>query len=254
MFRLAVGQVGAALEPAARLEWVAQILQDLDADMLVLPELFACGYNVGDALKSRAEAADGPMSVAIGKLAQEHDIAIHYGYVEGADGVLFNSAQCISREGKMLGHHRKLMIPPGFEAAYFATGSETHTFEYRGVRFGMLICYDVEFPEAARRVAAQGVDVILVPTALGADWGWVAQTMVPTRGFENGVYLAYANSAGVENGMAFLGESFIGAPDGEVLVRAGGAAQVIVAQIDPERVSAAQKRLPYLREYQRLAL
>ena len=254
MFRLAVGQVDAGLDPAARMDWLAKILRGLDADMLVLPELFATGYNVGDALKSRAEAADGVSAVAIAKLAQEHDIAIHYGYVEAADGVFFNSAQCISPAGQVLGHHRKLMIPPGFEAEYFATGSETQTFEHCGVRFGMLICYDVEFPEAARRVAAQGVDVILVPTALSSDWGWVARTMVPTRGFENGVYLAYANSAGVENGMAFLGESFIGAPDGEVLVRAGGAAQVIVAQIDPERVKTAQKRLPYLREFQRLAL
>jgi predicted amidohydrolase len=254
MFRLAVGQVDAGLDPAARMDWLAQILPSLDADLLVLPELFATGYNVGDALKSRGEATDGVSAIAIGDLAQEFDIAIHYGYVEAADGVLFNSAQCISPAGQVLGRHRKLMIPPGFEAEYFATGSETQTFEYRGVRFGMLICYDVEFPEAARRVAAQGVDVILVPTALGADWGWVAQTMVPTRGFENGVYLAYANSAGVENGMAFLGESFVGSPDGEVLVRAGGAAQVIVAQIDPERVKKAQKRLPYLREFQRLAL
>lgn len=212
--------------------------------MLVLSELFACGYNVGDALKSRAEAADGVSAVANGKLAQAHDIAIHYGYVEAADGVFFNSAQCISSDGRTRGHHRKLMIPTGFEAAYFSTGSETQTFEYRGVRFGMLICYDVEFPEAARRVAALGVDVILVPTALGSDWGWVARTMVPTRGFENGVYLAYANSAGVKNGIAFLGESFIGAPDGEVMARAGGAAQVIVTQIDLMRVKTTQKRLP----------
>lgn len=115
----------------------------------------------------------------------------------------------------------------------------------RGLRISTLICYDAEFPETARHVAAMGAQLILVPTALGAQWGWVGRTMTPARGYENGVFLAYANHAGQENGMAFLGESFISAPDGQELARAGAGPEILVAEIDPARGAAAQRRLPY---------
>ena len=248
MFRLAVAQVDGALGPAARLDWLAEVLAGLEADMLVLPELFACGYNVGDALRARAEPAEGPVAEKVARLAQAHGVAVHYGYAEAADGVVYNAAQCFGPDGARLGHHRKLAIPPGMEEGYFTPGAGCSTFDFKGLRFGMLICYDVEFPEAVRHVAGLGAQVVLAPTALGAQWEWVAQTLVPARGFENGVYLAYANSAGAENGMAFLGQSFIGAPDGVVLARAGGSAEVIVADVDAARVAAAQARLPYLRD------
>lgn len=127
-------------------------------------------------------------------------------------------------------------------------------FRFRGLTFATLICYEIEFCETARHVAGQGAEVILVPTALGAQWGWVARQMVPTRAFENGVFLAYANHAGSEAGLDYLGESFIAAPDGEELARAGGAPGLIVADIARARVGAAQRRLPYLQDRSRLVL
>ena len=143
---------------------------------------------------------------------------------------------------------RKLAIPPGFERAHFTPGQGCTLFTYRDVRIATLICYDAEFPETARYVASLGAELILAPTALGAQWEWVAQRMIPTRAYENGVYLAYANSAGVENGMPFLGQSFIATPDGHELVRAGAQPEVIYGTLQLDKVSAAQTRLPYLRD------
>jgi 5-aminopentanamidase len=94
--------------------------------------------------------------------------------------------------------------------------------------------------------------LILVPTALGADWSWVARSMIPTRAYENGVYLAYANSAGTEHGMAFLGASVIANPDGTEAARAGQHPELLHALLDPARVTAAQTRLPYLVDRQAL--
>ncbi|MEO0760555.1 MAG: nitrilase-related carbon-nitrogen hydrolase, partial [Pseudomonadota bacterium] len=74
------------------------------------------------------------------------------------------------------------------------------------------------------------------------------------RAFENGVFLAYANHAGTENGLHYLGESVIAAPDGEELVRASDAPGTIMADLTMHRVAAAQARLPYLKDCQRLAL
>lgn len=248
--RLAVGQSPAELSSVAeRLAWLQDQLPDVvshAADLLVLPELFATGYNIGDQVAARAEPADGAIAATIAELARSHGLAIHYGFAE-RDGVeLFNAAQCFGPNGQRLGFHRKLALPPGFERDHFLPGQGSELFTFRGVRIATLVCYDAEFPETARHVASLGAEVILVPTALGAEWDWVAQRMIPTRAYENGVFLAYANSAGVENGLAFLGRSFIAAPDGQELARAGNAPEIIHATLELDRVAAAQARLPYL--------
>ena len=150
--------------------------------------------------------------------------------------------------GMRLGGHRKLAIPPGFEADHFKRGEGCSLFIYKGLQIATLICYDAEFPETARHVASMGAELILVPTALGAQWDWVSKTMVPTRAYENGVFLAYANSAGTENGMGFLGQSFIAAPNGKELARAGASPELIYAELKREQVTKAQSRLPYLND------
>ncbi|WP_371227314.1 carbon-nitrogen hydrolase family protein [Roseovarius sp. 2305UL8-3] len=249
-FRLAVGQSPAALSTSqARLDWLTGILPEVarqGADLLLLPELFATGYHIGDLIAERAEPADGPLALAIASLAKAHSVAIHYGFVESDRDAIFNSAQCFGPDGTVLGGHRKLGVPPGFERDYFTAGNGCTLFTYRDVRIATLICYDIEFPETARHVAGLGAELILAPTALGAQWEWVAQRMVPTRAYENGVFLAYANSAGIENGLEFLGQSFVAAPDGHELARAGAASEVIYATLDLDKVAAAQARLPYL--------
>ncbi|MFK7868900.1 MAG: carbon-nitrogen hydrolase family protein [Roseobacter sp.] len=248
--RLAVGQSPAHLATTSeRMTWLSDVLPGAasqGAEVLLLPELFATGYNIGDQLAARAEPADGAIAQRIAAIAKEHGIAIHYGYPETDGGRIFNAAQCFAPDGTALGGHRKLVIPPGFERDCFAAGENCALFTYRNVRIATLICYDAEFPEAARHVASLGAELILVPTALSAQWEWVARTMIPCRAYENGVFLAYANSAGVENGMEFLGQSFIAAPNGQELARAGAQPEVIHATLDLDQVSAAQKRLPYL--------
>ena len=250
MFRLAVAQSPAELaSPNDRLDWLGAALPDLrrrGVDLLLLPELFATGYNIGGASRARAERADGPFAAEIAALARAHELAIHYGYAEAAAGRTYNSAQCFGPDGARLGGHRKLILPPGFEADHFAPGVGCELIAYRGLKIATLICYDLEFPEAARHVAARGADLILAPTALGAQWGWVARTLIPARGYENGVFLAYANHAGAENGIDYLGASFIGAPDGAELARAGAGPEMLIADLDVARVRAAQARLPYL--------
>ncbi|MTI02171.1 carbon-nitrogen hydrolase family protein [Roseibium sp. RKSG952] len=249
-FRLAVGQSPAELATVKdRLDWLSGVMPAVaaeDADLLVLPELFASGYKIGEQVATRAEPADGPIAQAIAALSKTHGVAIHYGFPEVDGEVIFNAAQCIGPDGARLGGHRKLAIPPGFEGDHFTPGRGCTLFSYRGVRIATLICYDAEFPETARHVASMGAELVLVPTALGAQWEWVAQRMIPTRAYENGVFLAYANSAGSEHGMTFLGQSFIATPDGRELARANTQAQIIYGTLQLDKVSAAQARLPYL--------
>ena len=257
-FHLAVAQSPAGLAgSSARLDWLEHQLNAHAAakfDMLVLPELFACGYNIGDEVVAVAEPANGPIAMQISKLARRYNLAIHYGFAERDADKLYNAAQIFGPDGTCYGRHRKLILPPGFESSYFTTGRHIDLFDYGGLTFATLICYDAEFPELARHAAMRGADVILVPTALGHQWGWVAHQMIPTRGFENGVFLAYANHAGREDGLSYLGASFIAAPDGEILVRAGAVPDIIAAPIEKGQVTAAKKRLPYHQDVGKIQL
>lgn len=255
---LAVMQSPAALQgTAARLTWLDQQLAQHKAagfDLVLLPELFACGYHIGADVVAAAEAADGSVARQVAGLAQRYNLAIHYGFAERDGSNLYNAAQAFGADGSRLGGHRKLILPPGYESTYFSTGTKIDLFHYGGLSIATLICYDAEFPELVRRAACLGADLILVPTALGEQWGWVAHSMMPTRGYENGVFLAYANHAGLENGLSYLGASFIGAPNGRVLARAGAAPEVISAYLDRAMVSAAQTRLPYHADLDKIQL
>ena len=109
-----------------------------------------------------------------------------------------------------------------------------------------MICYDPEFVETVRHVAAQGADLVLVPTALGTDWDWVAEKMMPARAFENGFFFAYANGVGMQGEMTFLGKSVIAGPAGTKLARAGSDPEILHAALDLPLVAKGQSRLPYL--------
>ena len=206
------------------------------------------GYNIGEAIGQLAEASDGPFALKVAALARDTQTAICYGYPERAGDEVFSAAACFGPDGALLANHRKLVIPPGFELNHFAAGAGTTLFTLGGVRLAVLICYDAEFPEAVRHAALAGAQCMLVPTALRDVWGVVANRVMPARAFENGVYLVYCNHAGREGDLAYLGASCIASPMGEDLARAGSGEQVIVAEIDPQKVATAQARLPYFHD------
>lgn len=245
VYQCAVG----GLDTAARLAALRRALdrtETAEADIVICPELYMSGYNIGAAIERRAEAVDGPFAIAVAELARERGQAILYGYPEIARGRLYNSAACFGPDGKLLANHRKLALPPGMETKYFQTGESLTLFSLGEFRIALLVCYDAEFPELVRRVAIAGAQAVLVPTALKDCWATVAHRMMPTRAFENGIYLVYANHAGRESDITYLGASCIIAPDGDELVRAGADEEMLLASLDIRQVGQARARLPYL--------
>jgi len=222
-------------------------------DLVVCPELFASGYNVGDKLIACAETENGPSYQAFAALARQHDTAFCYGYPQRSGDKIYNAAAFIGADGELLANHRKQLNSPGsFEEDYFTPGIGTTALHYGGINIAVLICYEVEFPESVRNAAITGADLIVVPTALVDQWDVVASKVVPTRAFENGIWIAYANHAGDENGFNYLGRSRIVAPDGNTIVDAGTEENLISAEIDLQKVKAARTRLPYLRDFGKL--
>ena len=219
-------------------------------DLVLCPELFISGYNVGNHIIELAQPAQGDFYQKVKDLAANTNCTIVYGYPERVEQDLFNSAACVTPTGELLANHRKQLNSPGsFEEKYFTPGDCATYFDYSGIKMAIMICYEVEFPESVRIAAAYGAHVVLVPTALVSQWEVVAEKVVPTRAFENGVWLVYANHAGHENGFDYLGGSKIVAPNGEVKAHAGGIENLITTEVDLTSITAAQSRLPYLRDY-----
>ena len=242
----------AGLTPNERLDGLRAAIDGQQLELVVCPELFMSGYNVGGDLHGLAEPSDGPFAQDVATLARTTGTAIVYGYPERDGDNVYNSAACFGVAGKMLANHRKTLLPPGFEPDTFQPGDRPTMFNLDGTRCAILICYEAEYPEAVRAAAEAGAQVIVVPTALVDKWGSVAFQMMPTRAFENGVWLLYANHGGTENNSHYLGASCIATPDGKDAARAGDGEELISADLDMDRVTAMQDRLPYLRDVRRL--
>lgn len=220
-------------------------------DLLVCPELFLSGYRAEAA--TMAEPQDGPFGQAVAAIAQEAGTAIAYGYPERDGAHVYNAAALYDAQGRRIANHRKSLMAPGsFEDAAFARGTGITFADLAGWRVAMIICYEVEFPEILRRAAMAGAELIIVPTALGADWGVVAEHVVPTRAFENGVWMVYADQAGAADGLRFYGGSRVAAPDGTCPAVAPRDPALITAEIDRATVARLQARLPYLKDCKEL--
>ncbi len=239
---------GAGLTPPQRLEKLAAAVDGKGLDLVVCPELFLTGYNVGAELHSQAEAANGELAGQLCAKARALRCAIVAGLPEIEGRTVYNSAICVDAEGKSLARHRKLAIPPGFERDWFTAGSEVTMFMLAGIKCALLICYDIEFPETVRAACLAGAEVVIAPTALGKQWDQVATKVVPSRAFENGCYMLYANHAGSEADLTYAGLSCIVGPDGRDIARADEREQLICATVDAAKVLAARQRLPYLAE------
>jgi predicted amidohydrolase len=217
--------LGTPAESLARLDAIAAQAQAQGADLLLCPETGLTGYAIGpDRAATLAERADGPLAQAVGAIAQHHGIAIVYGYPErhSNSGKPFNAAQAIGPHGESLGHYRKTHLYGELDHAQFSAGSAaSQVFEWRGWRLGLLICYDVEFPETVRGLALQGADAVLVPTANMVGFDEVSTLLVPARACENRLYLAYANACGSEGDTHYNGLSTAADARGAVLAQAG---------------------------------
>lgn len=249
--RAAIWQSPSDLDaPEQRLQVVSELLAKGRApDLLLCPELYQCSYNAGPLIAERAEPVDGPFAQGISELAKHHGCAIAYGFAEKTAGLPFNSAAVFGPDGQLLAHRRKCLLPPGPEQELFRPGEGgVSVFRLGAATVAIVICYEIEFPESARAAAQAGADILLAPTAISKNWPIVPEKVIPTRAWENGLFLLYANHSGVENGLHYAGQSCICAPYGEVLARAGDGAELISAEIDLDRVRVARERLPFLQD------
>lgn len=235
----------------ARLEQAARDAAARGAHLLIAPELAITGYGAGEAIAELAEPADGPSIARLASAARQTGVAIVTGFAERHDGAVWNSAVHVGSDGATT-VYRKSHLYGDYERSLFRPDTpRAVTFDHEGQRLGLLICYDVEFPENVRRLAQAGCALVVVPTALpaGDPAEFIARSMIPVRAFENQLFVAYVNHCGMDDRLAYAGLTTIAAPDGSTLATADADGEVLlIADIDPASFAGSAAQNPYLRD------
>ena len=197
-------------------------------EMLVMPELFLPGYNA--VTEDKPESLDEAIA-RLPLLCANYGVALTIGLPEyAADGV-FNSAFAWGADGAALASYRKVQLYGPREHALFTPGDQLQVFDYKGTRFGLMICYDIEFPEHARALTRAGAKAILTPTANMMPFVNVSIIQVPGRALENAVTIVYANYTGSEGDLDYVGYSVISGPDGYPLASKAKGEGLLVADL-----------------------
>ncbi len=240
------------------------------AKVICLPELFLSRYfcQVEDhRFFQLAEPIPGPSTTSLGALAKELGVVIIASLFEKrAEGLYHNTTAILDADGKYLGKYRKMHIPDDpnyYEKFYFTPGDlGFRSWDTQHAKAGVLICWDQWYPEAARLTALTGAQILFYPTAIGwlipekAEYGAAQQasweTIQRSHAIANGVYVVAVNRVGVEpgpnQGIEFWGGSFVAAPNGEIIAKAGTGEETIVVEVDTGRVDVARTHWPFLRD------
>ncbi|MCX2750430.1 nitrilase [Arthrobacter sp. MI7-26] len=218
--------------------------------LLLTPELFPVGY-APLRLHSEFDSSALPgVRQRLADIARTHAIGLVYSLpAPAAAGGWHVSATLLDARGTVLLDYNKVHLFGEEERkAFSAAQAAPAVVDFNGVKASLLICYDVEFPEAVRAAATRGAELLLVPTALSAGFEAVPQVLIRARALESRLNVAYANHSGHEDGCDFLGGSVVAGPDGSLLAAAGDGAELLFAEISTESVKIAREQVPYLRE------
>ncbi len=242
------GDLAATLAEAAR---VAEEAGRAGADLLVFPEGFLTGYHLPGLAPEALRGVEGALAELRG-VAKTAGVDVVMGTHLATPEGLANAAVVVDRAGVERGRYVKRAMFGAWERATFVPGRSGLVVELGGLRVGVAICYDVEFPELIRADARAGADLVVVPTALMEPHGAVARLIPPARALENQIFVAYANRVGAEAGLTYTGLSCICGPGGEMLAQAGVEPALLIAELDRARIAAARAEACYLDDLARL--
>ncbi|NBC17058.1 MAG: acyltransferase [Bacteroidetes bacterium] len=277
--RLGLVQMAMGDDPDANMAKALDGIRDAaerGAEVICLPELFRSRYFCQTEDTDRfalAEPIPGPSTATLEPLAADLGVTIVASLFEKrTEGLYHNTAAVIDGAKGYIGKYRKMHIPDDpryYEKFYFAPGDlGFKAFDTEKGSLGVLVCWDQWYPEAARLTALQGAQVLFYPTAIGwhryekAEHGTAQheawETAQRAHAIANGCFVVAVNRTGFEpapdaqdedDGIEFWGQSFVVAPDGQILARAPqDETAVLVVPIDLDRIRELRHGWPFFRD------
>jgi predicted amidohydrolase len=202
-----------------------------------------------------AETVPGPITEAFSERARRHGVVIILNLYERDGGQAYDCSPVIDADGRLLGRTRMIHITEYacfHEQGYYTPGDTgAPVYDTKKGRIGVAICYDRHYPEYMRAMAIAGADLVVVPQA-GAVGEWpegLYEAEMRVAAFQNGYYVALCNRVGEEDCLTFAGESFVCAPDGEVIARAAAMEDsILYADVDLPSTARSHARRLFLRD------
>lgn len=227
--------------------WAEKTVESTNPDILVLPEMWTTAYTLPE-LESLADVDGEPTTPFLQELAKELNVHIVGGsFANQKNGEIYNSSVVVDRNGEIVHRYDKIhLVPMLDEPKYLAGGKEKVTvFELDGVKMGLIICYDLRFPELARSLALQGAQILYVvaewPTPRLEHW----KALQTARAIENQFFVVSCNRVGSYNGEDFPGTSMVIDPWGKPLEIAGETEEeTIVSTVSLDIVPKVRKDVP----------
>lgn len=227
------------------------------ADLVTLPEMFACPYETKN-FPLYAEPEGGPTWQALSALAAEYGIYLSAGSIPESvkRGDVYNTAYVFGRDGRQIGKHRKahmfdIQVSGGQcfrESDTLTPGDQIGCFDTEFCRVGLCVCYDFRFPETARLMAQDGAKVILVPAAFNMTTGpahW--ELMFRQRAVESQCYVI-GTAPARDPGSSYVswGHSIVVDPWGTVMMQMEEKEDVRIVEIDLDYLEKVRRELPLL--------
>ncbi len=223
-------------------------LADQGASLGVCPEFFLTGFDNENMAQLMPAVEEGLQQLS--RFARKRSMAVAGSLPEQKDGQIFNTLYFIDRDGEIKARYRKLhLFPLTGEDQYYARGDEMVTADTSLGCIGIMICYDLRFPELARHLYLDGATLFVVsaqwPLARVAHW----QALIRARSIENQCWFVCSDRTGIDpDGLEFPGSSMIVDPDGNVLAQGDDASGVIIADIDMDLVNQVRATIPVGRD------
>jgi predicted amidohydrolase len=220
-----------------------------ETDLILLPEIWPCGFFAFDRYASDSEPLDGPIVNAFRQKARERRCHIIMGSIVERDaGSLFNTTVFLGPAGEILARYRKIHLfgYQSDETKLLTPGSDIVVVDTPWGRIGFSTCYDLRFPELFRRMVDLGAEIFLIPSAwpLARIEAW--RLFNRARAHENLAFLVSCNCAGENAGNRYGGHSMIVDPWGVVLAEGGEGEEIVAAEIDPSLPAKARAEFPAL--------
>lgn len=202
-------------------------------DVLVLPETWNTGFFPKENLKDLCDRDGSRVKAEIGALAKKFSVNIVAGSVANIrDGKTYNTAYVFDRKGVCVASYDKAhLFSPMREDEYFTPGHRLCRFTLDNVPCGLVICYDIRFPELSRSLAVEGIDVLFMVSQWPRERIHHLRTLTAARAIENQVFLVCCNSCGTAENTIFGGNSAILDPLGELLAQAGDREMLLSAEL-----------------------
>jgi predicted amidohydrolase len=198
-------------------DWIKQVATEQRVDLIVFPELITTGRECGVSFTDFAQRVPGPTVNLIAQRASEYGVHIAFGLVtkEKVESILHNTLVMVGPDGEVIGDYHKVHLR-GEERMTFRPGYRYSVLDTDFGPVGLLLGWDLAFPEVARSLALEGAELLVVSANWEAPHTDEWRTFLHARAYENATFVAAANRVGAEPSYSFFGDSAIIGPRGQV--------------------------------------